>query len=79
MSATSTTAVEVSGIGKRYALGEREQYRALRDVIARVPQRLAGRDRRATGEPEHTWALRGVDFSVNQGEVLGVIRSSAWR
>jgi lipopolysaccharide transport system ATP-binding protein len=73
MGAASTTAVEVSGIGKRYALGEREQYRALRDVIANVPRRLSGRDPRSSGEPEHTWALRDVDFSVNQGEVLGVI------
>jgi len=39
----NTPAIEVTGLGKRYQLGEREQYLALRDLIADVPSRLRGR------------------------------------
>jgi lipopolysaccharide transport system ATP-binding protein len=73
----STTAIEVSGLGKRYVLGEREQYQALRDVLSNAPRRLAGRLSRAndasTRARPHMWALRDVDFTVQPGEVLGII------
>jgi lipopolysaccharide transport system ATP-binding protein len=68
-------AIEVSRLGKRYTLGERDQYRALRDVLASAPRRMVGRMRAAregTDRPQ-TWALRDVDFSVDSGEVLGII------
>ena len=39
----STDAIEVVGLGKRYLLGEREQYQALRDVLSSAPRRLVGR------------------------------------
>lgn len=72
----STEAIEVTGLGKRYQLGEREQYQALRDILANAPRRLVGRVTRTHGpasEREHTWALRDVEFSVQPGEVLGII------
>ncbi len=72
----STAAIEVDGLGKRYLLGEREQYQALRDVLSSAPRRLVGRVRRADDDPSdrpHTWALRDVEFAVQPGEVLGII------
>jgi lipopolysaccharide transport system ATP-binding protein len=72
----STEAIEVTGLGKRYLLGEREQYQTLRDVLSSAPRRLVGRAVRANGQPNvrpHTWALRDVDFVVQPGEVLGII------
>jgi len=70
-------AIEVVDLGKRYQLGEREQYLALRDLLATAPSRLVGRMKRTGGESSdaraHTWALRGVDFTVDPGEVLGII------
>lgn len=72
-----SAALEVSDLGKRYQLGEREQYRALRDTISRIPRTLVrtlavGRDTRRSPRP-HAWALRDVSFDVQPGEVLGII------
>jgi len=66
------------GLGKRYRLGERERYLALRDVLARAFSAPASlfRARKPTspnGAATHIWALKGVSFEVHQGEVVGVI------
>ena len=69
-------AIEVTNLGKRYTLGERDQYQALRDVLANAPRRIADRLRgasRSDSNRPQTWALRGVDFAVEPGEVLGII------
>ncbi|MGA9186113.1 MAG: ABC transporter ATP-binding protein, partial [Candidatus Acidiferrales bacterium] len=64
--------IHVEGLGKRYRIGERESYVALRDVIARAfsaPFKRNGARRTV----EHLWALRDVSFDVQQGEVVGLI------
>ena len=77
-------AIVVDDLAKRYKLGQRESYRALRDVIgnaAAAPfHRLAsiGRPREEASEPAEDarrwiWALDDVSFEVDEGEVLGVI------
>src|SRR5271169_1089537 len=66
------TVIHVEGLGKRYRVGERERYLALRDVLARAitaPFRGDGWRRQA----DHLWALRDVSFDVWQGEVVGLI------
>jgi lipopolysaccharide transport system ATP-binding protein len=73
---STAAAIEVTGLGKRYQLGEREQYQALRDVLSNAPRRLASKVKGSGGPPtarSHTWALRDVDFAVQPGEVLGII------
>jgi len=66
------------GLGKRYAIGERARYVALRDVLAdamNAPRRILGRNRRS-GEnrsQEQLWALRDVSFDIREGEIVGLI------
>jgi lipopolysaccharide transport system ATP-binding protein len=69
----SDVAIQVEGLGKCYRLGEREPYRALRDVLAGLPRALVRR--RSATEPgaEPFWALRDVSFEVRRGAVVGII------
>ncbi len=66
------------GLGKRFAIGERARYHALRDVLANAmnaPRRLFGWNRRS-GEHrsrEQLWALRDVSFDIQEGEIVGLI------
>jgi lipopolysaccharide transport system ATP-binding protein len=65
------TVIHVEGLGKRYRVGERERYLALRDVLTRA---LAAPFRRAPRRtPSYLWALRDVSFDISQGEVVGLI------
>src|SRR3989344_5661761 len=72
--------IEIKNIGKRYNItGRRRGYVALRDIIAenlRHPLRAfssMGKKIMGTSRMETFWALRGVDFSVNKGEAVGII------
>jgi len=59
--------IRVEQLGKRYPIGVRPRYRALRDVLADA----VGPRRPATSDA--VWALDDVSFAVREGEVLGVI------
>ncbi len=67
----SDVVIQVRGLGKRYRVGERERYVALRDVIASAvtaPFRRSQRPRQ-----DFLWALRDISFDVQKGEVVGLI------
>ena len=72
--------IEVKNIGKRYNINHQKGgYVALRDVlsnIARSPARwFGGKVKAAMGleNPNDFWALKDINFKVEQGEVLGII------
>ncbi len=84
LSTMSQNAVTVENLSKRYLIGHRSsrQYNtALRDVIGREAQNfvrkagdfIRGRQVVQGDEVEEFWALRDVNFSVKQGEIVGVI------
>jgi lipopolysaccharide transport system ATP-binding protein len=76
----SDTIIRCEGIGKQYRIGERESYKALRDVITdalkspfrRHPQGASASNGNRNGKPK-IWALQDVSFEVKEGEVVGVI------
>ncbi len=60
--------IDVKQVGKKYTIGEKESYLALRDVLALPLRSIAHRPTK-----QEFWALRDLNFQVQQGEVLGVI------
>jgi lipopolysaccharide transport system ATP-binding protein len=71
-------AIRVEGLRKRYQIGERERYTALRDVLGnalKAPWRmLRGKNGGASsGKPDHIWALDGVSLEIHHGEAVGLI------
>src|ERR1700683_3461549 len=64
--------IHVEGLGKRYRVGERERYFALRDVLTRAfsaPFRKNGA-RRST---DYILALQAASLDIQQDEVVGLI------
>ena len=72
----AAVAIRVDGLGKRFRLGERERYLALRDVLARAVtapfRRREGGNGNGAGRA-HIWALRDVSFTVGEGETIGIV------
>ena len=64
------TAIRVEGIGKLYRVGERESYQHLRHVLANA---FSGSRNGKRRPKDSIWAVRDVSFTVNQGEVVGLI------
>ena len=72
--------IEVKNIGKKYNITHQAGgYIALRDVLTNIFKNpfkfLAQKTRQAVGleKKEEFWALTGVNFTVEKGEVVGII------
>ena len=74
--------IKVEGLGKRFFIGGvQTKYRTARDAIAeafvaplrRAASLLRGHASGAAELNETIWAFRDVSFSVNQGEVVGLV------
>lgn len=74
----STPVIKVEGIGKAYRIGvEHPQSRTFKELVSEViktPMRRLRMKSEVWDESEDTfWAIRNINFDVNQGEVLGII------
>lgn len=72
----SDTIIEVQNLSKRYQIGEKVPYKALRDEIAKLvaaPFRKLKNSSDARKQNEYIWALKDVSFTVKRGEIVGII------
>jgi len=66
----SDTVIDLNGVAKRYRLRRGWHVTSLRDEVVRLGCRVLGRP----VEPrEEFWALRDVTFSLERGEILGLV------
>lgn len=83
LSDTQNLAIEVSNVSKLYRLGVFGTG-SLKDDVKRLYAKLAGKDdptlmvgaendRTKSSESNYVWALKDINFSVQKGEVLGII------
>jgi len=69
--------IKVQGVGKSFVINheQREKYTALRDVVSQRAKKIFSFPS-STSRPaskETFWALDEIDFTVNQGDRLGII------
>jgi lipopolysaccharide transport system ATP-binding protein len=69
--------IEAEGLSKRYRLGERERYVALRDVLTeslKAPWRWFRSGTKGPGADDNfIWSLKDVTFQVRDGEAVGIV------
>lgn len=77
----SDSIIQVKNLGKSYILSHegRESYTALRDVITQKARKLfsfpssCGAKKESASSKEEFWALKDVNFEIQQGDRVGII------
>src|SRR5207302_1583910 len=70
----SMVAVRAAGLAKVFQLGYRPRYRTFREAVMQAADALQHRFRAGRAEKTPTlWALDGVSFTIDRGEVVGII------
>lgn len=67
--------IEIEDLGKKYIISHQtqERYTALRDVIADGAKKLIKGKKQLMPKREEFWALRNINFFVNQSDRVGII------
>lgn len=75
-----SSVIKVENLSKKFIIGheEKERYTALRDVVARKAKKIfsfpfSQKANKTTYTTEEFWALKEVNFEINQGDRVGII------
>jgi lipopolysaccharide transport system ATP-binding protein len=63
--------IEFNHVWKKFKKGEK--FNSLRDAIPNLVKSFTSKNREETLEDREFWAVKDVDFSVKQGEVVGIM------
>jgi lipopolysaccharide transport system ATP-binding protein len=74
-------AIDANDLGKRYAIGELQKYKALRDTLTNaayapfrtVARMFNGHQSSNSGERNSIWAVKNVSFQVKPGEIVALV------
>src|SRR3990167_5029385 len=69
----SDIAIKVENLSKLYRIGNRESYKALRDVLSDAISAPFRWFRNSQSANNYFWALKDISFEVKKGEVIGII------
>lgn len=75
----SSTVIKAAGVGKSFVINheQKERYTALRDVVSQKAKKIFSFPFALKSRPvvsqETFWALNNIDFTVEQGDRLGII------
>jgi lipopolysaccharide transport system ATP-binding protein len=64
----------VDGLSKKYRIGKREPYQALRDIISEgIKKFFRFGESKENEDEQYIWALKDISFEVKEGDVVGII------
>lgn len=64
--------MRVEQLSKRYRIGVRQDYKALRDTLTSLFQ-APSRSNDQPGSDNFIWAIKDVSFEIKQGDVVGIV------